>query len=116
MDVTFLAPLLAFVLGGGLVWLVMRPAAQAEIARLQTTIQKEREAAAERLRLLTDAQARLTDSFRALSADALRDNNTSFLHLAKATLEKFQETAKGDLDLRQQAIGELVKPLRESLE
>ncbi|MFL6203495.1 MAG: DNA recombination protein RmuC [Thermoanaerobaculia bacterium] len=112
MDFAFLPLLIAFVLGGFLVWLLMRP----ESARLRTTIEKEREAAAERLRLLEDAQARLSDAFKAMSSEALQNNNQSFLHLAKATLEKFQETAKGDLELRQQAIGELVKPLRESLE
>jgi DNA recombination protein RmuC len=91
-------------------------AQQAETARLQTTIEKERQAAAEKIRLLDEAQARLSDAFKALSAEALQNNNASFLHLAKATLEKFQETARGDLDLRQQAIGDLVKPLKESLE
>jgi DNA recombination protein RmuC len=112
MDLSLLVPIVAFVLGGGLVWLLMRPAT----AVLRTTLEKEREAAAERLRLLSDAQARLSDAFKAMSSEALQNNNASFLHLAKATLEKFQETAKGDLELRQQAIGELVKPLRESLE
>jgi DNA recombination protein RmuC len=112
MDLSLLPLLVAFVLGGGLVWLLMRPAT----AVLRTTLEKEREAAAERLRLLGDAQARLSDAFKAMSSEALQNNNASFLHLAKATLETFQETAKGDLELRQQAIGELVKPLRESLE
>ena len=129
MENSLFLPLIAFIVGGGLVWLFVRPAAaeaarlreersvlQTEVARLQTTIEKEREAAAERLRLLEDAQVRLSNTFKAMSSEALRDNNESFLHLAKATLEKFQETAKGDLDLRQQAIGELVKPLRESLD
>jgi DNA recombination protein RmuC len=90
-------------------------ALQAEAARLETTIEKERQAAAEKIRLLDEAQARLSDAFKALSAEALQNNNANFLHLAKATLEKFQETARGDLDLRQQAIGEMVKPLKESL-
>src|SRR5207247_9376260 len=36
--------------------------------------------------------------------------------LAHATLGKFQETARGDLELRQKAIDQLVKPLKESLE
>lgn len=112
MDFAFLPLLIAFLLGGLIVWLLMRP----EAARLRTTIEKEREAAAERLRLLEDAQARLSDAFKAMSSEALQNNNQSFLHLAKATLEKFQETARGDLELRQQAIGDLVKPLRESLE
>jgi DNA recombination protein RmuC len=110
--VDFLPPLVAFFLGGLVVWLLMRPGS----ARLRTTIEKEREAAAERLRLLENAQSRLSDAFKALSSEALQNNNQSFLHLAKATLEKFQETARGDLELRQQAIGDLVKPLRESLE
>ena len=92
-----------------------RSALQSERARLETTIEKERQAAAEKIRLLDEAQARLSDAFKALSAEALQNNNASFLHLAKATLEKFQETARGDLDLRQQAIGDLVKPLKESL-
>src|SRR6476661_7506488 len=71
-----------------------RVALQTEVARLQTTIEKERQAAAEKLRLLDEAQARLSDTFRALSSEALRNNNTSFVHLAKATLEKFQEAAQ----------------------
>ena len=112
MDFPLLPLLIGFVLGSLIVWLLMRP----ETTRLRTTIEKEREAAAERLRLLEDAQARLSDAFKAMSSEALQNNNQSFLHLAKATLEKFQETARGDLELRQQAIGDLVRPLRESLE
>jgi DNA recombination protein RmuC len=88
---------------------------QTQVARLHTTVEKERQAAAEKLRLLDEAQARLSDAFKALSAEALQNNNASFVHLAKATLEKFQESAQGDLDRRQQAIGELVLPLKESL-
>ncbi len=128
MDLSLLPLLIAFLLGAGLVWL-LRPAtaetvrlreerarALAEIAKLQTVVQKEREAAAERQRLLEDAQDRLSDTFMAISSEALRNNNESFLHLAKSTLETFQESARGDLERRQQAIGELVLPLRESLE
>src|SRR5260370_38541615 len=46
----------------------------------------------------------------------MKDNKQSFLDLARATVERFQETAKGDLDLRQRAIDQLVKPLKDSLE
>lgn len=62
------------------------------------------------------AHERSSNEFKALSAAALQNNNESFLKLAHATLEKFQETAKGDLASRQQAIDSLVKPLKESLE
>jgi len=55
-------------------------------------------------------------AFKALSADALARNNQAFLDLAKATLARTQQAASGDLDLRQQAVRELVAPLRASLE
>jgi DNA recombination protein RmuC len=93
-----------------------RTALLARVAELETMLVKEREAAAEKLALLDAAQAELGDAFKALSADALERNNASFLHLAQATLERFQEGARGDLESRQQAIGELVKPLAESLQ
>ncbi len=54
--------------------------------------------------------------FQALSADALARNNQQFLDLAKATLAQTQESARGDLEKRQQAIAELVAPVKSSLE
>jgi DNA recombination protein RmuC len=55
-------------------------------------------------------------AFKALSADALARNNQAFLDLAKSTLAEAQQAARGDLDLRQQAIRDLVNPVRASLE
>src|SRR5436190_19210930 len=68
--------------------------------------------------LLSRAETRhkLSDAFKALSADALARNNQSFLELAGATLARTQEAARGDLELRQQAIADLVAPVRQSLE
>lgn len=87
-----------------------------QLATLGTTIEKERKAAEEKLQIIDKAQTELSNAFKALSAEALKSNNTSFLELAKQTLNSFQETAKGDLDHRQKAINELVTPLKESLE
>ncbi|MEY2409824.1 MAG: recombination protein RmuC [Verrucomicrobiota bacterium] len=85
-------------------------------SKLETTIEKERKAADEKLALLSDAQCRLSDAFKALSADALKGNNQSFLELANTALEKFQEMARGDLDKRQHAIDQLVQPVKASLD
>src|ERR1700754_2923950 len=88
----------------------------ANLLALQTRLEDERRASQEKLALLSTAEEKLTDAFKALSADALRNNNRSFLDLAKQNLETFQQNAKGDLDGRQRAINELIKPLKESLE
>lgn len=87
-----------------------------ERASIESRANAEREAAAEKLALLDKAQSQLSDAFKALSSEALRSNNKSFVELAQETLKTFHEQARGDLDKRQQAIDELVKPVRESLE
>jgi DNA recombination protein RmuC len=86
------------------------------LAELNTTIQKERKSAEEKLTLLNDAQQKLGDTFKALSSDALKSNNQSFLELANTALEKFQQGAQTDLTARQKAIDDVVKPLKDSLE
>lgn len=70
----------------------------------------------EKIALLEQASARLSDSFKALSAEALKNNNQSFLDLAKTTLEKFQQGARDDLTARQKSIEQLTQPIRERLE
>lgn len=89
---------------------------QASLASLETRIEEERRAGHEKLEAFRQATQELSDRFRSLSAEALRENNESFLELAKATLEKHHEVAKGDIEVKQRAIDEIVKPLRESLD
>lgn len=84
-------------------------------AELNRALLEQQKQAQEKLALLDDAKRQLADAFKALAADALKNSNTSFLELAKTHLEKFQESARGDLEKRQTAIDELVKPVRESL-
>ena len=62
------------------------------------------------------ARGALANAFRALSAEALQRNNAAFLDLAKTTLDQQQLSARGELEKRQQAIGELVAPIRTTLE
>ena len=88
----------------------------ASLSALETRLEEERKASGDKLTLLNNAEAKLADAFKALSADALRNNNQSFLDLAKQNLETFQQTAKSELERRQTAIGDMIKPLKESLE
>ena len=84
-------------------------------ASLEATLEGERRAAAEERALVANAEKRLSDTFRALSAQALEASGTSFLRLAQESLEKFQESARGDLEGRQRSIRELVEPMRQAL-
>ena len=84
--------------------------------QLQSRLDEERTQGVEKVKLVTEAQRALENSFKSLSADALRSNNQSFLDLAKASLAVFQQGAKGDLEKRQLAIDALVGPVRASLD
>ena len=75
----------------------------------------ERGSTAARLGFIDEAQVRLRDTFQALSAEALRLNNQSFLDLAKTSLGEFQKGASADLESRQKAIDALLKPIGDSL-
>jgi DNA recombination protein RmuC len=80
-------PVLCFIAGFGLAWLLLRGRKQ-----------------------------EMADQFLALSADALARNNQAFLDLAKTSLGHAHDAARGDLEFRQQAIAQLLMPVRASLE
>ncbi|MBN1361042.1 MAG: DNA recombination protein RmuC [Sedimentisphaerales bacterium] len=89
--------------------------AKAQISGLTTKLAEQEKAAKDKLALLDEARQKLSDAFKALSAETLKVSSTQFLELAKTSLEKFHEGAKSELEKRQKAIDELVKPLRDSL-
>jgi len=88
----------------------------AEVASLKTKLENEQQASEAKLSLLNRAEEQLSNAFKALSGEALRHANISFLELAQQNLAQFQEKAKGDLSERKKEIDHLVKPLGESLE
>lgn len=82
---------------------------------IEATLESERDAHIEKLKLMEEARVALGDSFKALSAEALAANNTSFLNLAKLTFEKFQTEASSTFQGKEKAIEDMVTPLKESL-
>lgn len=96
-------------------WLAEAARLEAEAEGLAARLEQERRGAEEKQALLGAAEKQLADAFNALSAEALARNNQAFLDLATQNLKVFQETAKGDLAARQQAVEGLVKPLAEEL-
>ncbi|MFZ5485356.1 MAG: DNA recombination protein RmuC [Pseudomonadota bacterium] len=96
-------------------WLAERGEWRVRTVQLETELDNERAALAEKLALLEAARAQSADAFRALSAEALSRNNQAFLDLARESLGKFQEAARGDLDARAKAVETLVRPLADTL-
>jgi DNA recombination protein RmuC len=74
----------------------------------ESRIEAARDNIEEQKRLLADAQARLTDTFKALSAEALRESSATFAALAGDRLD-------AQLTRRQEAIDGLVRPLQDAL-
>jgi len=86
-----------------------------ELVRARSDLEHERSRAEERLATVQDAEQRLSASFKALSAEALQASQGQLVELARAQLAAAQAEGKGDLDRRQQAVEQLVGPLREQL-
>jgi len=90
-------------------------ATETEMAGLRVALEHERAAAGDKLAMLEQTQAQLREAFGSLSAEALARNNKAFVEMAGAHLKQASTEASGDLARRQQAIDELVSPLRDSL-
>ena len=84
-------------------------------ARLAAELDAERRGSAEKVAAIESAGVDLRNAFEALSSEALRRNNQSFLELAREKLGEFQKQAATDLDGRQKAIADVLAPVRETL-
>jgi DNA recombination protein RmuC len=94
----------------------IRTDAESQLGRLEALLSSERAQAGEKQALLQQAEQRLTDTFQAISGRALEQNSAQLLQLAEARFAQLHEGAKGDLAQRQQAIDQLVGPMRAELE
>jgi DNA recombination protein RmuC len=79
-----------------------------ERGKLVAQLEAERAGAAQKL-------SALRETFASLSAEALRQNNQSFLDLAGARMGELQRAATADLEQRRKAVDDLVGPIHEAL-
>jgi DNA recombination protein RmuC len=70
----------------------------------------------ERIRSLRENQAQMSDSFKAMSAEALDASVRQLTELAKTQLQSGQAEAKSELEKRQMAMEQLVRPLKDQLQ
>lgn len=95
----FLVVALVALGGAAVVWAF---SAERRAAVLQATLEAERRAASARLALVDEARDTLKDTFAALSSEALRHNNDSFLKLAATSFTPVKDSLqKLDEHLRQ---------------
>ncbi|MDH4049150.1 MAG: DNA recombination protein RmuC [Gammaproteobacteria bacterium] len=106
-------------LGGGVVWLILRGRDRRRLREIQVleariksqdALQLERESAFEA------ASGRLARAFSDLANQSLKSNSENFLRMAEQNLGAHQEKAKRELSEREQAVENLVKPIREALQ
>lgn len=110
---------LGLLLGALIIWLVARGERRSledTIGVLESRIKDQDALQAEREAVLDKATAQLTQAFGELSNRSLRTNSETFLRLAEQNLNVHQEKAKRELGDREQAIENLVKPIRDSLQ
>ncbi|MCY3663818.1 MAG: DNA recombination protein RmuC [bacterium] len=69
-----------------------------------------------RMEQIERARQDLDTHFKGMAAEVLSANSETFLKQAKQQLASQSQLSEADLEKRQQAIGELIKPVRENLE
>ncbi|MDH5547714.1 MAG: DNA recombination protein RmuC [Gammaproteobacteria bacterium] len=83
---------------------------------LQTQVDQEHRLYEQKQQALDESKKHFAETFTSLSRDALNKNNEAFLQLAQEKLKQFQVEAKGSLEMKEKAIENLVKPIKEALE
>jgi len=80
------------------------------------SLEKEREADAEKLAWAQSAEQSLREAFQSLAAQTLQTNAQEFLQRAREQLDALTERLKGDWSAQKLEIKNLVEPLQKSLE
>ncbi len=91
-------------------------AAAEKVARLEARVESQKEMAESQIIMFEEIRSRSEQAFSALSSRALQDNNRYFLDLAGSTFERYFDAAKNEMDHKRRNIGEIIRPIVESLE
>ena len=85
-------------------------------ATLRAQLGAEKKLLIQKEELLGKAEQKFSDTFKALSQDALKASQEQFLQLAKTSFKAQQDSAQVDMDKRVDAVERMVKPINESLD
>ena len=105
-------------LGGFIAWLIgrsRRKQLENDLHLKETQIKDQEALQHERDSAYEAATTRLATAFSDLANQSLKSNSENFLRLAEQNLNAHQERAKRELGDREQAVENLVKPIRDAL-
>jgi len=85
-------------------------------AGLRAKLEAEQKSHKQKEELLAKAEQKFSDTFKALSQDALKASQEQFLQLAKTSFKAEQDSAQVNMDKRVDAVERMVKPINESLD
>jgi len=86
-----------------------------ENSALSTRLELEQQNNIEKIQALEKARVQLTETFTALSSQALKNNNEEFLKLAQENLKQYQAQAVNELEKKEKSIEHLLNPIKETL-
>ena len=108
------------ILIGALAWGIVsrrrRRRLETELAELRAAQKTQAALAEERQLALRQAEQQLAVTFADLANKSLANNSDNFLKLARQNLGVHQERARAELGEKEQAIEQLLKPIREALD
>jgi len=117
-ETTLIAIFIAAVLGSLITYIYLQrkvSSLREKNTELSTRIEVEQINNNEKIVALEKARAQLSETFTALSSQALKNNNEEFLKLAQENLKQYQSQAVNELDKKEKAIEHLLNPIKESL-
>lgn len=110
---------LGVLLGALLAWMISRRRRlqmEQSIEKLETQVKTQDALQHERETAFEAATGKLARAFSDLANQSLKSNSENFLRLAEQNLGAHQEKAKRELSEREQAVENLVKPIRDALQ
>jgi DNA recombination protein RmuC len=110
---------LGVLLGALLAWMILRrrrTQMQQSISTLEAQIKTQDALQRERETAFEAATGNLARAFSDLANQSLKSNSENFLRLAEQNLGAHQEKAKRELSEREEAVENLVKPIRDALQ
>lgn len=117
-EITIAAIVIAALLGSLITYIFL----QRKLSRLRETnsslstrLEVEHQNNQEKIQSLEKSRLQLSETFSALSSQALKNNNEHFLKLASENLKQFQSQAVNEFDKKEKAIENLLNPIKETL-